>query len=111
MKKQSKLVLTAALAGMLSFNTSAQVLLNKIGTFDTTLGEGSAEITAFDSLSDRLFVINSDFSSFTIVDLSNPTMPQAVTTSRFKFFWRGSNQYCQQERIGSSGHRSRCYNR
>ena len=89
MKKTYKMILCCAMAGIMSFHVSANIVLQKIGTFDTTLGEGSAEITAYDSLSKRLFVINSNFASFSIVDLSDPAQPQSVSTIDLSAFGSG----------------------
>ncbi|WP_395373737.1 choice-of-anchor I family protein [Marinicella sp. W31] len=89
MKKRCKIMLSTAIVGFMGFNASAHVFLEKIGTFDTTLGEGSAEITAYDGLTERLFVINSDFASFSIVDLSNPAQPRSVSTIDLTAFGSG----------------------
>jgi len=52
--------------------------LTKIGGFDTGLGEGSAEIPAFDPHSRRMFVVNAEASTVDIVDLSIPGLPALV---------------------------------
>jgi len=60
--------------------------LAKIGGFAHQGGESSAEITAFDPLSKRLFVVNGAQASVDVLDLSNPTAPKliaSVQASRF----------------------------
>ncbi len=65
---------------MLQIGTiQAEVSLSKIGTYTTNLGEGSAEISSYDTASQRLFVINSSFGSFSIVDFSNPSLPSLIS--------------------------------
>ncbi|MFK8012457.1 MAG: choice-of-anchor I family protein [Marinicellaceae bacterium] len=69
------------LSALLQFSiTNAEITLTKVATYNTTFGEGSAEISAYDSKSQRLFVINSAFASFSIVDLANPLNPLSVAT-------------------------------
>lgn len=60
--------------------------LAKIGGFAHQGGESSAEITAFDPLSKRLFVVNGAQASVDVLDLSNPASPKLVASvpaSRF----------------------------
>lgn len=52
--------------------------LEKIGGFTHTGGASSAEITAYDSLSKRLFVVNGALGSVDVLDLSNPANPTQV---------------------------------
>ncbi len=54
--------------------------LTRIGGFDTTLGEGAAEIVAYDPGTRRLFVVNAVAASIDIVNLSNPTTPVSAGT-------------------------------
>ncbi len=49
-----------------------------LGTFDSGLGEGSAEIVAHDADSQRLFVTNSITKSVDILDISDPKNPTKV---------------------------------
>lgn len=60
--------------------THAKVVLNKLSTVNTNLGAGSAEISSYDKNSQRLFMINSDFGSFTIVDIANLDQPANIST-------------------------------
>lgn len=73
-----KLILSIAL--LQSLDVSSTISLTKIATFETTLKEGSGEISTYDKISQRLFVINSTFGSFSIVDLSNPSLPVLIST-------------------------------
>lgn len=52
--------------------------LRKIGGYDSGLGEGAAEISAYDAASRRLFVVNSVQASIDILSLANPAAPQKV---------------------------------
>ncbi|MEQ9609808.1 MAG: choice-of-anchor I family protein, partial [Kiloniellaceae bacterium] len=52
--------------------------IERLQTYDSGLGEGSAETVAYDSASQRLFITNSDAESVDIVDISDPTQPQKV---------------------------------
>jgi predicted extracellular nuclease/2',3'-cyclic-nucleotide 2'-phosphodiesterase (5'-nucleotidase family) len=54
------------------------VELSQIATFDSGLGEGSAEILAHDPVSQRLFVINAEQNSVDILDISDPGAPTKV---------------------------------
>lgn len=57
----------------------AQVVgLSKIGGYDSGLGEGAAEISAYDAGSKRLFVVNSVAASIDVLDLSSPQSPVKV---------------------------------
>jgi len=72
-----KLILLCAMLHIGSIQ--AEVTLSKIGTYTTNLGEGSAEISSYDAASQRLFVINSTFGSFSIIDFSNPALPSLIS--------------------------------
>lgn len=52
--------------------------LSQIGRYDSGLGEGAAEISAFDAGSRRLFVINAASATVDIVDLTDPAAPAPV---------------------------------
>lgn len=58
--------------------TPVSLTLEKIGGFTHTGGEASAEITAYDPLSKRLFVVNGALGSVDVLDLSNPAAPTSV---------------------------------
>ena len=52
--------------------------IEKVVTYDSGLGEDSAETVAHDSVSQRLFITNSDDGSVDIVDISDPAQPSKV---------------------------------
>ena len=57
----------------------AQIQLEAIGTFATgVLGESAAEIPAYDSISQRLFVVNANSATLDVLNLSDPTNPNLL---------------------------------
>lgn len=52
--------------------------LEKIGGFTHAGGEASAEITAFDPISQRLFVVNGALASVDVLDFSHPEAPTLI---------------------------------
>lgn len=58
--------------------TPASVVLEKIGGFAHAGGASSAEISAFDPLSKRLFVVNGALGTLDVLDLSQPAEPKQV---------------------------------
>ncbi len=63
----------------LSLPADAELIdLQKIGGYDSGLGEGAAEISAYDPASRRLFVVNAIQASVDILSLANPAAPQKV---------------------------------
>jgi len=60
--------------------TPASLTLEKIGGFAHAGGASSAEITAYDALSKRLFVINGALASVDVLDFSNPTAPTLISS-------------------------------
>lgn len=59
----------------------AQIVdLERIGSYNSGLGEGAAEISAFDAGSKRLFVVNSVQASVDILDLANPSAPVKISS-------------------------------
>jgi hypothetical protein len=60
--------------------TPVGLTLEKIGGFAHSGGASSAEITAYDPLSKRLFVINGALGSVDVLDLTNPTAPSLVSS-------------------------------
>ena len=74
------LLASAAFAGLLvpaAVSAAPIVDIQRIGTFDNG-GETSAEISAYDPTTKRLFVTNSATSSVDIIDISDPTAPFKV---------------------------------
>lgn len=60
--------------------TPASLTLQKIGGYTHAGGLSSAEITAYDPLSKRLFVINGALASVDVLDLSNPAAPTLINS-------------------------------
>jgi hypothetical protein len=58
--------------------TPLGLTLEKIGGFAHSGGSSSAEITAFDPLSQRLFVVNGALASVDVLDLRNPASPTLI---------------------------------
>lgn len=58
--------------------TPASLTLAKIGGYAHAGGLSSAEITAYDPLSKRLFVVNGALASVDVLDLSNPAAPTLI---------------------------------
>lgn len=58
--------------------TPSGLTLQKIGGFAHAGGLSSAEITAYDPLSKRLFVVNGALASVDVLDLSNPAAPTLI---------------------------------
>jgi 2',3'-cyclic-nucleotide 2'-phosphodiesterase/3'-nucleotidase/5'-nucleotidase len=77
----------------------AQVTLEKINHLSTGLGEGSAEIVAYDTGSQQLFVINSGFASFSIFDFADPTQSSSGTTIDLSSFGAGPNSIATQNGV------------
>ena len=59
--------------------TPTSLSLTKIGGFGSGL-LGASEITAFDSKSKRLFIVNGANGTLDVVDLSDPTAPKLIQT-------------------------------
>jgi len=70
--------------------TPATLSMTKIGSFDGAV-LGAAEITAFDSASKRLFVVNGANGTVDVLDLSNPAAPAKVSTISVSAFGAGVN--------------------
>lgn len=60
--------------------TPVGLTLQKIGGYNHAGGVSSAEITAYDPLSRRLFVINGALASVDVLDLSNPAAPTLINS-------------------------------
>lgn len=87
MKKLSILALTlvaAAISAGCAFNGASEptpvgITLTKIGGFGSG-ALGASEITAYDSKTKRLFVVNGTNGSLDVMDLRNPASPVAIKT-------------------------------
>jgi hypothetical protein len=64
--------------------------LVKLGGFTHQGGEGSAEITAYDSASKKLFVVNGALASLDVLDLTNPAQPTLLKTVTMASLWAGA---------------------
>ncbi len=71
--------------------THASIKLDKINSLSTGLGEGSGEISSYDAGSQKLFVINSGFASFSIFDLTDPATSSGSTVIDLSSFGAGPN--------------------
>ncbi len=69
--------LSPALRASPSDPTPTTITLQKIGEFAGG-GNGAAEITAFDDVSKRLFVVNGALGSVDVLDLRNPSNPKRI---------------------------------
>ena len=64
--------------------------LVKLGGFTHQGGEGSAEITAYDAASKKLFVVNGALASLDVLDLTNPAQPTLLKTITMASLWAGA---------------------
>ncbi len=74
--------------------TPTSLSLSRIGGFTHSGGTASAEITAYDPLSQRLFVINGALGTVDVLSLANPAVPVQVgtlTTAAFGAGLAGAN--------------------
>ncbi|MEM9882666.1 MAG: choice-of-anchor I family protein [Planctomycetota bacterium] len=80
MRKCLRESLAVLAAGCVTFPAAAQLGLTPIGSYGTgVFDESSAEIPAFDPLTDQLFVVNAD-RGVDILDLSDPFAPTLLGT-------------------------------
>lgn len=70
--------------------TPGSISLERIGGFDGG-GAMAAEITAFDAVSKRLFVVNGVLGTVDVLDLRDPTMPVRVGVIDVGAFGSGAN--------------------
>ncbi len=61
--------------------------LTKLGAFTHQGGEGSAEITAYDAASKKLFVVNGAVASLDVLNLSNPAKPELLKSITMASLW------------------------
>jgi DNA-binding beta-propeller fold protein YncE len=85
--KDAQTQASAALA--LVERTPASVTMEKIGGYAHAGGLSSAEITAYDPLSKRLFTINGALGTADVLNLANPTAPVQVGTVTTAVFGAG----------------------
>lgn len=70
--------------------TPSGLVLAKLGAYSHQGGEGSAEITAFDAASKKLFVVNGALASLDVLDLTNPAQPVLLKTITMASLWAGA---------------------
>jgi hypothetical protein len=70
--------------------TPSALELSKLGGFTHQGGEGSAEITAYDAASKKLFVVNGALASLDVLDLTNPAQPTLLKTVTMASLWAGA---------------------
>lgn len=61
--------------------------LSKLGSFTHQGGEASAEITAYDAASKKLFVVNGALASLDVLNLSNPAQPTLLQSITMASLW------------------------
>ena len=96
-----KIRFTLKMAALLACSSSiqAQVTLEKINHLATGLGEGSAEIISYDSGSQKLFVINSGFASYSIFNFSDPLQVGTSTLIDLSSFGAGPNSIASHDGV------------
>ena len=70
--------------------TPSSLTMTKIGGFSHSGGASSAEITAYDAASKRLFVINGALGTVDVLSLADPTAPVSVASIRAVDLWAGA---------------------
>lgn len=74
------LATTGLLAPAAQAAPTAPAVLSPLATYDTGLGEGGAEIVAFDKQSQRLFVVNAAAGTVDVVSLADAAHPVKVAS-------------------------------
>ena len=67
--------------------TPSALELVKLGGFAHQGGVASAEITAYDSASKKLFVVNGALASLDVLNLSNPAQPALLQSITMASLW------------------------
>lgn len=71
---------------------SKSITLTPISTYETDIfDEGAAEIVAYDSTKQRLFVVNGANNTINVLNISNPTNPVALAPIDISPFGAGAN--------------------
>jgi YVTN family beta-propeller protein len=87
----SMLVVLAACGGSdAGEQTPIGLGLAKLGAFTHQGGEASAEITAYDPVSKKLFVVNGALASLDVLNLSNPAQPALLQSITMASLWAGA---------------------
>lgn len=91
MKKIYKSILTLCLTGAM-FSASAQVTLEKLGTFATgAFDEGAAEIVDYSASKEYMYFVNANAAEVQIVNIADPNNPTAVSTISIAAYGAGVN--------------------
>lgn len=70
----------------------AELTLTRLGEYRTALfNQGAAEISAYDPASQRLFISNASVNTLDILNLSNPSAPQLITSLDLSSYGGGVN--------------------
>jgi hypothetical protein len=70
----------------------AELTLTRLGEYRTALfDQGAAEISAYDPASQRLFISNASVNTLDILNLSNPSAPQLITSLDLSPYGGGVN--------------------
>ena len=70
--------------------TPVTLTMSKIGGFTHTGGASSAEISAYDAASKRLFVVNGALGTVDVLNMADPSAPVAVGSIRAVDLWAGA---------------------
>ncbi|MEA5503120.1 choice-of-anchor I family protein [Halotia wernerae UHCC 0503] len=82
---------SAVLLGVLTAPSEA-VSLKPLGTYSTGLfDEGGAEISTYDPLTQRLFVVNGGTKTIDIISISDPTKPSLLSNIDITLYGGGAN--------------------
>jgi 2',3'-cyclic-nucleotide 2'-phosphodiesterase / 3'-nucleotidase / 5'-nucleotidase len=76
LKKIIGFCLTTLTAVLAPLSGAEAFSLRPISTYNPMLGEGASEISAYDPISRRLFVTNSQSNTIDLLNISDPTTPQ-----------------------------------
>lgn len=78
----------------------AQITLAPIGTYETLVfDEGAAEIVAYDTDSERLFVSNADYNTIDVLDISDPANPSLIHAIDLDVYGDGINSIAVRDGI------------
>ncbi len=88
--KKTTTILSAILLAAGAYAQSFQ--MSALGTYNTGIfDDGAAEITAYDSTTQRLFFVNAANSSIQVLDISNPALPTLQNTISLAAYGANAN--------------------
>ncbi|MFE4104884.1 choice-of-anchor I family protein [Almyronema epifaneia] len=86
------LVASSLTLGALALPATADVQLTPVGGYLTNVfNEGAAEISAYDPVTQRLFVTNANANTIDIINIGDPTQPTLVSSISLNLFGGGVN--------------------